>query len=373
MAKKVSVLTPRKPGRTVTNERLKARMDEQYEKKLATIRQHRAEHEKNMALEKKLEDLKHCCFDPIDYEYLQETEPWSEPPPVSYAYLKTEAVQRVEAVYQSRLRFYAMSFAASFLVYFIFPRLWAFVVFFGIGLFLLLQVSRTLQQKQEMLIEALDAAQQEIHRRQEEDRMMAEKARREYEYSQQLRQEEYQSIMEGKPEKVESLVREQLEKLVLPVNSDITAEINGSWVKALVTLPDLSVIPRKRSRLLPTEYIEYEDKTEWEINKQYMDLAIALLFHVGVKILEAVPTIEGIYARGVNAQGELLMCITLPRDLFGSPGKQFLLAQMVKYAEMQCVTDSSYKLSAMDDPGEPPAWDANQPIRKVTVKVLKQS
>ncbi|MEL7656787.1 MAG: hypothetical protein AAGU75_12865, partial [Bacillota bacterium] len=145
MAKKFSVLTPRKTGRAVTNERLKARLDEQYEKKLATIRQHRAEHEKNMALEKTLEDLKRLCFEPIDYEHLQETEPWSEPPPISYEYLKTEAVQRVEAVYQNRLRLYAVSFAASFVVYLIFSQLWAFAIFFAIGLFLVLQVSRTLK------------------------------------------------------------------------------------------------------------------------------------------------------------------------------------------------------------------------------------
>ena len=373
MAKKFSVLAPRKTGRAVTNERLKARMDEQYEKKLATIRQHRAEHERNMALEKNLEDLKRLCFDPIDYEYLQEAEPWSEPPPISYEYLKTEAVQRVEAVYQSRLRLYAVSFAASFVVYLIFSRLWAFAVFFAIGLFLVLQVSRTLKQKQEDLIKELDAAQQEIHRRQEQDRIMTEKARLEYEYSQQLRLEEYQSIMEGKPETVERLVREQLEKLVLPVNSEITAEINGPLIKTLVTLPDLSVIPRQRSRLLPTEYIEYEDKTEREINKQYMDLTIALLFHAGVQILEAVPTLECIYTRGVNKQGELLMCVTLPRDLFSSPGKQFLIEQAVKYTERLCVADSNFKLSTMEDPGEPPEWNLDQPSRKVTVKVLKQT
>lgn len=373
MAKKFSVLTPRKTGRAVTNERLKARLDEQYEKKLATIRQHRAEHEKNMALEKTLEDLKRLCFEPIDYEHLQETEPWSEPPPISYEYLKTEAVQRVEAVYQNRLRLYAVSFAVSFVVYLIFSQLWAFAIFFAIGLFLVLQVSRTLKQKQEDLIAELDVAQQEIYRRQEEDAIKTEKARLEYEYSQQLQQEEYQSIMEGKPETVESLVRGQLEKLVLPVNSAIAAEINGPLVKTLVTLPDLAAIPRKRSRLLPTEYIEYEDKTEREINKQYMDLAIALLFHAGVRMLEAVPTLECIYTRGVSAQGELLMCITLPRDLFSSPGKQFLTEQAVKYTDMQCVADGNFKLSIMEDPGEPPEWDLDQPTRKVAVKVLKQT
>ena len=372
MAKKFSVLTPRKIGRTVTNERLKARLDEQYEKKLAIIRQHRAEHERNMALEKNLERLKTLCFDPIDYEYLRQTEPWPEPPPISYEYLKTEAVQRVEALYQSQIRLYAVSFAASFMVYLIFPRIWAFAVFFAIGLFLLLRVSRTLKQKQEDLIEELSAAQQEIHRRQEEDRMMAEKARLEHEYSQQLRLEEYQSIMAGNPETVERLVREQLEKLVLPVNCEITAEINGPLIKTRVTLPDLSVIPRKRSRLLPTEYIEYEDKTEREINKQYMDLAIALLFHVGVQILAAVPTAACIYTRGVNKEGELLMCITLPRDFFSSPGKQFLTEQAVKYTDMLCAADNNFKLSTMEESGEPPAWEADQPSRKVTVNVRKQ-
>lgn len=371
MTKKVSVLPPRKSGRSVTDEKLKARIDEQHEKKLKMIRQFRAEHEKNVEVEKSLKKMHLLSFEPVDYGYLLEVEPWVEPPLTSYEHLKSEAVQRVETLYKNRLMQYAGSFAASFFLYMIFSKVFAFVLFLAIGVFLVYQTSCTLKQKQDDLISALEEAQQEIYRRQEAEKKSIEEARKQYEFSQQLRQEEYQSIVEGKAEIVGKLLKEKLEESALPVNVTLTTEINGPMVNVSVLLPDLSVIPKRRTRLLQTGYIEYEEKEDREVYKQYRDLVTALLLHISVRTLEAVPTVCCIYIRGMNQDGELLMYMKITRELLEKEGNRIVMAQFLKNIEPLYSTDNNFKLVAVEEPGKPTEWDESQPIHEIAVKLPK--
>lgn len=371
--KKVSVVNPRKAGRSVTDENVKARIDEQHEKKLEVIRQFRAEHEKNEEIEKSLQKMQLLSFEPVDYEYLLEAEPWVEPPRTSYEHIKVEAVQRVEVMYKDRLMLYACIFAASFLLYLLFSRPLALAFFLAAGFFLVYQISRTLKQKQTDLINALEEAQQEIYEKQKEELKLIEEARKQHEFSQQLRQEEHQSIMEGKPETVGQMIKEKLEEFPLPVNFEATVEINGPLVNASIVLPDLSVIPKRRTRLLPTGYLEYDDKQDREVYKQYSDLVISLLLHVSVRIIEIAPTVSTVYTRGSNDDGELLLYLELQRNQLSKAGKRLVMSQLLKDSGMLYSVDIDYRLLPVEDSGPPQEWDESQPTYKIAVKVLKSS
>jgi hypothetical protein len=369
--KKVSLIPPRQGGRCATDENVKARMEERNDKRLEMIRQFRAEHEKNEETEKSLQKMQILSFEPVEYEYLLEAEPWVEPPPASYEHIKTEAVRRVEVMYKDKLILYACGFIASFVFYLLFSLPLALGLFFAVGLFLIYQVSHMLDRKQNDLISALDEAQQEIIEKQKEEMIAVEEARKQHEFSQQLSKEEHRAIMEGKPETVGQLIKVKLEELALPAKFNATAEINGSLVNISVVLPDLSAIPKRRTRMLPTGYIEYEDKHEREINRQYTDLAVSLLSHIGIRIIEIAPTISGVYLRGFNDNEDLLLYIEITRNRLSKPGR-LVLSEVLQDPATKFSSDIDYKLLPIENPGISKEWDASQPTYKIGIKSLKQ-
>lgn len=373
MVKKVSVLPPRTSGRSVTDENLRARLDEQHEKKMELIRQFRAEHEKNEETEKNLKKMQMLSFEPADYEYLLEEEPWEEPQLTSFEYLKTEAIQRIELLYKNRLTMFAACFAGSFAFYLILPLMLAFICFLSLGLFLVYQTSQTLKQKQNDLISALEAAQEEILRRRQEEIQAIEEARKQHEFSQQLRREEYQSIMEGKAEVIGQLIKESLEKMAVPVVIKAAVDIAGPLVNISVTLPGLSVIPKRRTRMLPTGYLEYDNKQEREVNKQYMDLVTSLLLQICVRIFEIAPTVECIYARGSSEKDALLIHMRLAREAMDQQGNRLNPADMLNTADAVYSAGIDNKLLPLDDPGPPPEWETVESVYKVEINAREQN
>jgi hypothetical protein len=373
MAKKVLIIPPRKAGRSITDEKLKGQLEDKHLKKMEKIRHSQAEHKKHVELEESLRQLQLLQYEPVDYLPLLEETPWTEPPVTSYEFLKSEAIQRVENVYRERLMLYGGGFVAIFLFFLLMPRPIALVMFLANGVFLVFLTSKTLEQKQVDLIKALEEAQYEIYRRQEEDRNAHEEARKQHEFAERLRVGEVQAVLEGKVEAVAHILKEKLEGLKLPVYLEGQVEIGGPVLRISVLLPNPAVIPKQWSKLLNTGHIEYEDKQDRELAKEYAELVTGLLVHIGIKICETAPSISIVYIIGIGEMEQTLMHMKLSREMLKSMGNRPVISSLLKGADVVYFVDNQYTLLPVDAPGDPEEWEENQDIYKTKVKVLQKA
>jgi ABC-type multidrug transport system fused ATPase/permease subunit len=371
MAKKISIVPPRQVGRSITNEKIKAKLEEKHQKQMELIRQYRAEHEKNTSIEEELRQLQMLQYEPVDYLPLMEEEKWVAPPLSSFEHIKTDAVASVEALYQNRFVNHAIMFAASFLLFAILPRPMALTLFLVIGGYLVYTVSNVLKEKQAELILKLEEAQAEIARLEEEEQQAIEEARKQHEFNERLRIEDIKKVLTGNPQAIGRILSASFAKVGFPVAFEATFQIAEKAVRATVVLPDLSVIPKQRSRILTTGYIEYDAKVDWEIYRQYMEMLLGLLAHTSIMVLETAPSVDTVYISGVDEAGKTLIHARVTRELLEKAGRRPVISSLLKNAGVVYSTDPMHRLHPIDEQPWPEDWAEDQELETVTVRSHK--
>jgi|GEM_PF-5124231 len=369
MAKKVSIAQPRKTGRSTTDERVRARLEEQFQRKMEKVRLHLAEHQKNIQMEEGLHQLQYLKYEPVDYTPLLEKTPWEAPPLSCFAFLKSEAIQRVENFYRQKLKVYGISLGATLALFLVLPKGIALLLFMATGLLLVYMVSQTLKTKQQDLIQTLEEAQQEIYRRQKEEQQEHEELRKRHEFNEGLRIAKIEGILEGEPGVYANLLKEKLEEMKFPVYVQVLLEVSGPAVNATLLAPELNVIPKAWTRLSGEGYIEYDEKSDREVHQQYFDLMAAALVHSSLEIFRVAPSIDVIYVRAIDKDC-VLMHSKLTREMVENEGNG-VLADFIKQTDFIYAVDPQFRLLAIDEPKQAEAWNEGKEIFKATARIFK--
>lgn len=370
MTKKVSTSQPRRVGRSTADEKVRAKLEEQFQRRMDKVRQHLAEHQKYVETEEGLRQLQNLKYEPLDYLPLLEEIPWEEPPITSFAFLKVEAIKQVEDFYRQKLTLYGASFVASFALFLVLPRLLALALFLGAGLLLVHMVSTLLKDKQDALIQGLEEAQQEMERRQAEERSANDGLRIQHEFDERLRIERIEGILAGKADICSTLLKEQFQEMRLPVHADFTLELSGGVARIILSAPELKVIPKAYTKISGEGYLEYEEKTDKEIHKQYLELTTGLLAHIGIKVFELAPGITTVYVQSVFDKDKTLMHAKLTREMAEKAGNGSI-EDFIKGDSFTYSTDAGFRLLSIDGPEKPEEWPEGERVHKISAKIFR--
>jgi hypothetical protein len=259
--------------------------------------------------EEALAKLSKFIYQPVDYAAGLERKPWVEPAIPDFSYLMTEARLKVSEKYFVTI---ALQLAVGlFFVLLTFYFQDSFVAIVGIaGLAACaFALHRELYSRRREIERALEATKQTIEAKVKEIRESIDNARKEFEDAENNRIERIEKILAGEPAAVFERMEEVLHNIRMPFYLRCSLDYFDGEPLLTLLLPGHNIIPTNLATLTPAGNIEYEEKSPFDVNRQYTEALAGTALTISLLLLAYLPTVNVIHVRGLVDRGDEPDCL----------------------------------------------------------------
>ncbi|MDR3593062.1 MAG: hypothetical protein P4N41_25660 [Negativicutes bacterium] len=334
------------------------------------LRRYQREQRKSEDMEEALRKLSSFSYTPVDYSRGLIRKEFKAPVIPDYSYLLTEAKLKVVNKYyvpiavQLGLGLVCVVLSLAFKDTFV-PLLGAAgLIACGLSL------HTDLRNRQRKIDLALSAARSQIEALVKEARDSIDNTARAFDELENTRIEKIEKLLNGNPSSVLERIEEVLLTIKLPFFLRCTIDFYEEPMLTL-HLPEQLVIPTTRVSVNPAGNLSYEEKTPFEISKQYSEAMAGTAMTFASRLFAAIPTLNTLYIHGLFDKWqdqEYLFSLRVDR--------QALIAAMECRSGLECFSrlkaEFSIKTNADFSPVQPilPDWWEKVPREKVkTMKV----
>ncbi|QDR81118.1 MgtC/SapB family protein [Sporomusa termitida] len=325
--------------------------------------------------ELKLAAVSKLSYEPADYQTQLVRQAYGELKLTDYSHLAGQAKTKVESeyVYPIITRIAAIVFLLGILVILFSPVTLLLTAALGVAAGVSLYF--TIKDRDAAIIRAEQAAEAEAFRRNEQERLVYEEAKKRHEELENTRITRIEKLLAGETSAVRSRLDEVLNQLRLPmvVEVDIDFHVNIPLIR--VWLPPKTVIPRQTCEMLPSGRIQYQDKDSRVYNKQYFELCAAIMLQIAAAVLANIPSFQEAYAAGiVNSEfsDDCILAVRVARDKIENinSAANAIAGMQALDAVYEC--DTSLVLYPVDML-RPPEWEdiEQQMLKSLRVRIFK--
>ncbi|MBP2653441.1 MAG: hypothetical protein H6Q73_1010 [Firmicutes bacterium] len=257
------------------------------------------EQKKNEEIEAALAALSVFDYKPVEYETELIRKEFSEPQIPDFSYLLSEARDKVVKGYQSTFLIQGalgMVFALLCLV------VWNyFVVIVGVAgvIACAISMNRDIKSKQDSIERALRAAKENADQKVKEIKDSIDGLRKVFIETENARIEKLKLFLNGDRDSVLAYMENVLQEFRLPFFLKCTIYYQQYEPVLEMRFPEQSIIPPNNLTLSANGDVVSEEKSPFEINRQYSEVLAATAVSVALKLYSAVPTLECLYVQGI--------------------------------------------------------------------------
>jgi hypothetical protein len=334
------------------------------------LKRYQREQKKSEEMEESLRKLSTISHTPIDYSPGLIRKTFQPPVIPDYSYLLTEARLKVVNKYyvpiavQLGLGLICVILSLAF-------RDTLLPILGAAGLIACAMSLHTdLRTRQRKIALALSAARTQIDTLVKEARDSIEQATRTFEEAENVRIEKIEKLLNGNPSAVLERIEEVLLMIKLPFFLRCTVDF---YEEPMITLhlPEHLIIPTSKVSVNPDGTLSYQEKSPFEINKQYSEVMAGTAINIASRLYAAIPTLNMLYIQGLFDKWqdqEYLFSLRLSR--------QALVGALDCRSGLECFSrlkaEYAIKTSADFTPVQPtfPEWWEKVPREKIrTIKV----
>jgi hypothetical protein len=351
-------------------------VDEQYFRHVDQIERWRQEYEYWQAAENKLTEVGKVSYAPVDYTPLLERQPFPEHPIPNFLHIMHDARIAAESRYFVPI---AAHVGIMLLMLVILIAVGSKVAFglCAVGVLVLFaSFYFTIEKRRVYMKKSIAAAQAEVARKQESVRLQIEAEKKQHEHNEEERIKQVQKLLDGDLAAIFSKLDAVLPQIGFPFPLAVDVHWYDKVPMVQVWLPAKSIIPTQVCALQQSGRVNFSDKEQRAVNKQYMELCAAVLMQVMTRVYANIPTIDLMYVYGMTKEkvdiGCIMTVITTRESLEGAANAVTGLSALQKMGG-QFNYDTSLDLLPVDcrDPLE---WGEveRQMIRTLHVKLYKE-
>lgn len=235
---------------------------------------------------------------PFDYSPALVRRTFTPSPIPDYSYLLDEARLKVVNRYHAPLMFQAALGLVCVLASLAFQD--SFVPIIGAAGLLACAISmhRDLRNRQRSVELAMTTARSKIEDLIKEAYDNIEKARKELEDEENIRTGKVESLLNGDSGAIFEKMEDVISHFKLPFYMRCTVDYYNEPVITM-HLPDQSIIPAKLVHLTSAGNIDYEEKSAFQINKQYSEAIAGTAMNIAANLFAHIPTLNIIYIHGL--------------------------------------------------------------------------
>jgi hypothetical protein len=262
-------------------------------------RRHSRELKKSEELEDAFSSLSSFCYDPVDYTPGLVRKHFTEPAIPDFSYILTEARLKVHNKYQAPIIIQLM--LGLFFVLLSLAYQDSFVPIIGAAGLLACAISlhTDLKSRQRKTEEPLNEARAIIDTKVREMKESIDSARKAFDEQEDARTEKIQKLLSGEQSHVFERIEEVLRNIKLPFHLRCTVDLVSLEPMVTLHLPDHAVVPAKTVSLTPSGNIDYNEKSSFEINKQYSEAMAGTAINIAALLYSFVPPLSTIYIQGL--------------------------------------------------------------------------
>ncbi|HWR41924.1 hypothetical protein [Sporomusa sp.] len=325
--------------------------------------------------ELKLASVSKFSYEPADYQALLVREEFGELKLTDYSHLIGQAKTKVEAeyFYPIAARIAAIVFLLGALVILFSPVV--LLITAALGVAAAVSLYFTNKDRDDAMTRAEQDAEEEIFRRNEQERVEYEEAKKRHEEQENSRITIIEKLLAGEASAVRSRLDDALNQLKLPIVVEVDIDFHVNIPLVRVWLPPKSVIPRQTCEMLPSGRIQYQDKDTRVFNKQYFELCAAIMLQIVSTILANIPSFEEAYTAGiVNSEfsDDCVIAARISKEKVGNINRasNAIAAMQAFDAVYEC--DTSLVLYPVDIL-RPPEWEGIEPqlLKSLRVRIFK--
>ncbi len=325
--------------------------------------------------ELKLAAVSKVSYDPVDLESLLVRQKFPELTLTDYSYLVGQAKTKAEAKYFHPV---AARIAAIVCLLGVLAILFSPVTLLitaALGAAVAVSLHFTIKDRNDAIKNAEEDALAEITRRNEQERLSYEEAKRQHDEKENSRIALVEQLMAGEPGSVRGRVDEVLNQLKLPVIVEVDVEFYRNIPLVKVWMPSKGVIPKQICELLPSGRLQYQDKDTRVFNKQYFELCAAIILQIASTILANIPSFQEIYAAGIvknEFSDDCVLAVKIPKEKIDniSRASNAIAAMQAFDAVYECDTSLAlYPVHML----YPPDWEEfdKQLLKSLRVRIFK--
>ena len=161
-----------------------------------------------------------------------------------------------------------------------------------------ISLHRDLGKRQRSIEIALAAARAKIEALIKEARETIEINRKAFEEAEEERIARIEKLLNGDPNAVFEKLEDVLNQFKLPFFLRCTVDIYGDPVITM-HLPDQNIIPPKILTLLQSGNLDYEEKSPFQINKQYSEVLAGTAINIAITVFAFLPSINTLFIHGL--------------------------------------------------------------------------
>lgn len=350
-------------------------VEESYFRHVDQLERWRQEYEHNLAVENKLASVSQLEYHPVDYTPMLVRVPWKERVIPNFEYLLDEARISTESKF-----FMPIAARIAVLIVLIFMLvvsdkatvLWVAATLGAAvaGSLYLAIIDRSTTVKS-----VLVKTKMEIEERQAAERQKNELARKEHEQNEDERIQIIERLLNGDPGSIVLRLDNVLTKLSLPFPLEIDVDIYNNIPVIKVWLPPKLIIPTQSCTILSSGRIEYEEKEQRFINKQYLELCTSILMRVAAAIYANIPVFNDGYVWGMGKEYMQNICyftIVANREKITKACQCANGLSAIQSIQGVFEFDTALNLKGIET-SKPSEWKdaAPQLIRSLNVKIFK--
>lgn len=280
------------------------------------IKRYQREQKKSEETEEAFRKLSSFGYTPIDYSPGLIRKEFTPPVIPDYSYLLTEARLKVVNKYYVPIAIQLILGLVCVIVSLAF-RDTLLPILGAAGLIACaISLHTDLRNRQRKIDLALSAARTEIETLLKEAKDSVDHAIRAFEETETTRIEKVEKLLSGDSKAVFERIEEVLLSISLPFFLRCTVDYYDEPVITL-HLPEHLVIPPSRVSVNPAGNLDYHEKSQFEINKQYSEAMTGTAIQIASKLYAAIPTLNTIYIQGLFDKWqdqEYLFSIRLTRE-----------------------------------------------------------
>ena len=253
----------------------------------------------NEKIETALAALSVFDYQPVEYETELIRKEFFEPQIPDFSYLLTEARDNVVKKYQSTFLIQGalgVFFALLCLV------VWNyFLVIVGVAgvIACAISMNRDMKSKQNSIERALRVAKETVEQKIKGIKDSIGGLRKAFTEAENARIEKLKRFLKGERDLVLACMENVLQEFRLPFFLKCTVYYQQSEPVLEMCLPEQSIIPPNKVTLSANGDVVSEEKSPFQINKQYSEVLAATAVAVAIKFYSAVPTLECLYVQGI--------------------------------------------------------------------------
>ncbi len=334
------------------------------------LRRYQRELKKSEEMEEALRRLSTFSYTPVDYSPGLIRKQFHPPVIPDYSYLLTEAKLKIANKYYVPIAIQLVLGLVCVIVSLAFRD--TFLPLLGAAglIACALSLHTDLRNRQRKIALALSAAKTQIEALVKEAQDSINNATRAFEELENARIDKIEKLLSGNPRAVLERIEEVLLTIKLPFFLRCTVDFYDEPIITL-HLPEHMVIPTTKVSLSPAGSLSYEEKSSFDINKQYSEAMAGTAMIIASQLYAAIPTLNTLYLQGLFdkwQEQEYLFSMKLNR--------QALIDAADCRSGLECFSrlkaEFTIKTSADFTPVQPllPEWWEKVPREKVkTIKV----